>query len=291
MKNAFDDLDDTEDENEDASIMTDVSASEHQKKIALPNHVFQFNGVQNDAELRTEIQQLKNALASRNQELTNLNAQFKCKCQSLETQIEELNKRLTISEAERERAHMNRQQTQELFVESKQKLLERDGMIKDLNAKIKASDTRYLDAVGELERTKSLLNEVQHKYHMVEKNANYSSDKHNDSMIKHLNDRHAAQTDMMQQQINTLSSRLEERDCENKRLVVQNTELHKSREAMMLNNNDTITEMTQRINDAQRQYQDLMRKSGSTDEIMQENSRLIRQIQEMKEKINELNMQ
>lgn len=255
------------------------------------NHRAHINN--HDTERMNKILELKNMLSSKNEE-------FRIACgerMNLQNKYDELFKRLAIAEAEKERAIMSRQQTHELFVECKQKMSEREEIISDLNAKIKLLNEKNLQTLAELERTKSLLSDVQHKYQMVERNNSYTSDKHTDSMVKQINDRHAAQTDMMQQQINTLRTRLEDRETEVKKMTIQINEVHKSREAMLLDKADAINQLTQRLDDAQRQVQELILKNGSNENMAQENVRLMRsvtalqkQIDEMQRTINELNL-
>lgn len=296
MENAFDDLADFDDDDDLSYNVRNSSANAKKANAALiPNAI--FNGINTnhkspfdnrDTERTTEILQLKNLLASKNEELRNINAEFAGERTKLQNKIDELNKRFAITEAEKERSNMNRAQTHQLFVESKQKLIERDEKISELNAKIKSLDAKNLELVGELERTKSLLSEVQHKYHMIERNAGYTSDKHTDIMIKQLNDQHAAKTDMMQQQINTMRTKLEDRESELKRLMVQNSELHNSRETMLLDKADTINQLSKRLDESQRQVQDLIMKNESGGDLAQENIKLLRSVTNLQQQNREL---
>lgn len=238
----------------------------------------QNNVNNNEQKLLNEVRHLKNVLASKSEEIKNLTTKSVNERAQLESKISELKKRLAICEAEKERANMGRQQTHELFVESKQKLSERDEQIQELNAKIKILDAKNLELLTELEHSKSMLTDIQHKYHMVERNANFTSEKHTDTIVKQLNDRYAAQTDMLQQQINMMRSKLEDRDNELKRLTIQNNELHKSREVMLLEKSDTITELSKRLEDTQRQCQNLIMKNGIDSPLVQENMKLMRTI-------------
>lgn len=302
LQNAFDDLDEDFEDDDDVSVSYNASNSSANRNAApLMNPI--YNGMDtnhkahidnHETERLNDILQMKNILASKMQELRISNEER----MNLQSKYDELNKRLAITEAEKERAQMSRQQTHELFVESKQKLSDRDETIANLNGKIKVLNDKNLEILAELERTKSLLSDVQHKYHMVERNASYSSEKHTDSMVKQINDRHAAQTDMMQQQINTMRTKLEDRDNKLKRLMIQNIELQKSREATLLDKADSINQLTQRLDDAQRQVQELIRKNGTGEDLVQENIQLTRsvtalqkQTNDMQQKINELTLQ
>lgn len=238
--------------------------------------------------LQKELSQLKNALASKAEELKNVTAHASAERQKFQTQIDELKKRLSITEAEKERAHMTRKQTHELVVESKQKISEQDEHIAELNAKIKSLENKNLELITELEHTKTLLSETQHKYHLVERNANLSSDRHTDGIVKQLKDRHAAEVDVMQQQISTMRSKVEDRDNELKRLVIQNTELHKSREAILIDKADTINQLTQKLEASQRQCQDLLLKNSAGSDILQENSRLSRSVTALEQQVEDM---
>lgn len=282
LENAFDDLDGDSEDDDDYSINT--STSTHRKNMPMSNAM--FNGINanqkphlnnnHDAEMTAELHHTKNMLASKNQELQNMKAEFTNERILMQSKIDEMNKKLVISEGEKERANMARQQTHELFVESKQKISEQEEQIHELNAKIKTLDARNLDILTELERTKTLLSDTQHKYQMVERNI--STEKHTDSIMKQINDRNAAQVDMMQQQINTMRAKLEDRESEVKRLMIQNNELHKSREGILLDKSDTINSLSKRLDDSQRQCQELIMKHGTGEDLAQENIRLMRKI-------------
>lgn len=299
LQNAFDDLDD-DDENDltTSQIIPNRSPFTNGKNY---NDEFNYRPHINNnhnGDVMDELRQLKNALASKTEEVKNLTAQNTSDRQQYDQKLGELKKRLAISEAEKERAHMSRQQTHELFVESKQKLSERDEEITELTVKIKLLNTRNLDLVTELEHTKSLLSDVQHKYLMIERNGNFSTDRHAESVVKQLNDRNATQIDVLQQQMSTLRTKLDDRDSELKRLMIQNNELHKSREAMLLDKSDTINQMNRRLDESQRQCQSLIMKQGGDSSLIQENLKLSRTVaalevrsEEMQKTIYDLNSQ
>lgn len=265
------------------------------------NHVY-ANGVGKPnggpAEPDRELRRLQQIIASKDSELKNISSINKSERLKYESQIDELKKRLAITEAEKERAHMSRKQTHELFVESKQKLAERDEKISEFNSRIRILEGRNSELVTELEHSKSLVSDLQHKYLMVERNANLSSDKHTDVVVKQLNDKHAAQADMMQQQINTMRAKLEDRETEMKRLMIQNNELHQSREAMLIDKSDTINQLSQKLDESQRQCQHLMLKTSNSDsDLFMQNKELTRKVAmmegtagEMRRTINELTL-
>lgn len=266
---------------QNASVRSPYTNGKHYDSAAFNGLGANYRPLTNNnhgAGLEDEVRQLKNALMLKTEEVTTVRAQSTSDRLQLEDKLAELKKRLAICEAEKERAHMNRQQTHELFVESKQKLSERDEDIVELNAKIRLMNARNLELVTELEHSKALLSDVQHKYMMVERNGNFSSDKHTEGIVKQINERNATQVNVLQQQMSTLRTKLEERDTEMKRLMIQNNELHKSREVMLLDKSDTINQLNKRLDESQRQCQSLIMKHGGDSSLIQENLKLSRTV-------------
>lgn len=305
LQNAFDDLEDEFDDEDEASDLHQSIDSVAKSpavngvyKNAYTNGVNKPNGGLNSVESDNEIRRLQQIIASKDSELKHLTAINKQERLKYENQIDEFKKRLAITEAEKERAHMSRKQTHELFVESKQKIAEREEKISELQSRIKILDGRNADLLTELEHSKALITDLQHKYLMVERSANLTSDKHTDIVVKQLNDKYAAQADMMQQQINNLRSKLEDRDIEMKRLMIQNNELHQSREAMLIDKSDTINQLSHKLEESQRQCQNLLMKNTNNDgDLFVQNKELMRKMsamegtaEEMRRTINELTM-
>lgn len=293
MQNAFDDLIDqteNEDEDDEYSINNPIDAM-NPGNILHPNTGFNDLKVNLQPRLNNEhdpveVRQLKNVLASKNEEIRNITATFHTERVTFQSQIDELKKRLTIAEADKERTNMSRKQTHESLVESKQRLSEQDEQIKELNTKIKLLDASKLEVLAELEHTKTLLSDTQHKYLMVERNM--QTERNTDSIIKQIKDQHAAQVDMMQQQINTMRTKFEDRDNEFKRLMIQYNELQKSREGILYEKSDLINHLNKRLDESQRQCQDLIMRQGCSENSTQENIRLRREITSMEQKIEEM---
>lgn len=283
MQDAFDDLN-SENDDDDESLQNSINTS---NSLNIPAANAMFNGLDDvhqplvNTQHDAAVLHLQNVVASKNEEVRNLTGELCSERAKFKKAVSDLEKRLAIAEGEKERMCMNRQQTHELFVKSKQALSERDEQMTELNTKIKSLDARNLDLLAELERTKSLLSETQHKYMMIERNQ--SSEKHTDSMIKQLNDRHSAQIDMLQQQINTMRTKVEDRDDELKRLKVQNNELLKSREEILHDKSDTIGDLKKRLDETQRQYQELILQKGHNDSLVNENAHSMRKIKSLEQ--------
>lgn len=294
MQNAFDDLIDqteNEDDDDEYSLNNPTDAMNPATNMILPqtdfndlntNHQPRLNNIHEPVEVR----HLKNVLASKNEEIRNISATFQSERISFQSQIDELKKRLTIAEAEKERANMSRKQTHESLVESKQKLSEQDEHMRELNSKIKLLDASKLEILSELEHTKTLLSDTQHKYLMVERNM--QTERNTDSIVKHIKDQHAAQVDMMQQQINTMRTKFEDRDNEFKRLMIQYNELQKSRDGMLFEKSDLINHLNKRLDESQRQCQEMIVRQSGSENSTQENVRLRREITSLEQKIEEM---
>lgn len=279
-----------EDEDDEFSINNPIDAM-NPGNMVLPNAGFNDMNANHQPRLNNdrdpvEVRHLKNVLASKNEEIRNITATYQSDRATLQCQIDELKKRLTIAEAEKERANMSRKQTHESLVESKQKLSEQDEQIKELNAKIKLLDASKLEILTEFEHTKTLLSDTQHKYFMVERNM--QTERNTDSVVKQIKDQHAAQVDMMQQQINTMRTKFEDRDNEFKRLMIQYNELQKSRDGILFEKSDLINHLNKRLDESQRQCQEMIMRQSGSESSNQENTRLRREITSLEQTIEEM---
>lgn len=168
-------------------------------------------GYSKGKENRDEMNNLKHLLESKTREYDHVVGTISDERKKYESQINELKKRLALSDAERERANMTRQQTHELLVESKSKISDLDDHIVKLKMKIKSLENSNTELNAEQEHMKTMLSDTQHKLQMVERNVGLNSDRHTDVLIKQANERHSAQIAMMQQQVDSYRSKLEDK--------------------------------------------------------------------------------
>lgn len=162
-------------------------------------------------ENRDEINNLKYLLESKTREYDHAVETISDERKKFESQINELKKRLALSDAEKERSNMTRQQTHELLVESKSKISNLDDHIVKLKMKIKSLENSNTELNADQEHMKTMLSDTQHKLQMVERNVGINSDRHTDVLIKQANERHSAQIAMMQQQVDSFRSKLEDK--------------------------------------------------------------------------------
>lgn len=198
--------------------------------------------------------------------------------------MDEYEKRIAIADAEKERALMNRNQTHELLVEHKQKIIQMNDENQALQSRIKSYELENEKMVGELESTKLLLSDVQTKYNMVEKNVIFNAEKNTDQILKQAQERHSAQITMMQQQIDGLKNKLDDLQHEHKHLDIRYKELQRSREAMLIEKSETINHLNRNVEDSQRQVQELL----SRPDMTQENRRLLNALRTVEYQKDEL---
>lgn len=213
---------------------------------------------------------LKNMLESKQREIEYVTSQLSSERKQNKSVADEYEKRLAIAEAEKERALMNRNQTHELLVENKGKLIELEETNEKLRSKIKSIESENSHLVGELENTKLMLSDVQIKYNMVEKNVMYNADRNTDNILKQAQERHSAQIAMMQQQVDGIKAKYDDLEHEHKNLEIRYKEMQRSRESMLIEKSEIINQLNKNLEDAQRQCQDLL----SRPNLSQENRHL-----------------
>lgn len=217
--------------------------------------------------------------------------QLTSEIKELKAVVDEYEKRIAISEAEKERAMMTRDQTHELLVENKSNAIQMQEVNDKLQLRIKSLEKENSHLVGEMETTKLMLSDVQVKYNMVEKNIIHSTGKNTDNLLKKSQERHSAQITMMQQQIDSIKTKYDDLEHEHKNLDIRYHELQRSRESMLIENSETVNQLTKSLEEAQRQCQDLL----SRPDYSQENRHLqsiVRAVEtekeDMKRTINKL---
>lgn len=179
---------------------------------------------------------------------------------------------------------MNRDQTHELLVEHKGKMIELNEKNQSLMSKIKSLENENGKLVGEIESTKLMLSEVQTKYGMVEKNVMFNAERNTDLIIKQAQERHSAQMAMMQQQIDSIKNKYDDLEHEYKHLDIRYKELQRSREAILIEKSEIINQLNRNLEDSQRQCHDLL----SRPDVMKENRRLQNALQTLEFQNEEL---
>lgn len=186
---------------------------------------------------------------------------------------------------------MNKHQTHELLVESKAKCSELEDSVSKLKGKIKAQETTNNEVIGQLERTQAMLADAEHKYLMVERNLVSTNDRNLENWKKQIEDRHRGQVEMMQNQMDQMRDKINEKDLELKNLDTRYKELQRSREGLLIEKAETINNLARNLEDSQKQCQNLMAKQDHSLENIRLQKIIVsyeNQMEDMQKSINTL---
>lgn len=140
LENAFDDLSDDYDDSVDIESSHQFSNNNLKTVDSFYKNQHNFKPIEtksppilkqvqpNSDVLQEEIIHLKNVIESKDRETRHITERFNDE----RKKVDNLQKRLAVAEAEKERSNMTRQQTHELLVESKEKNSELEDSIKKL---------------------------------------------------------------------------------------------------------------------------------------------------------------
>ncbi|XP_061392800.1 repetitive organellar protein [Musca vetustissima] len=290
LQNAFDDLDDDEGTiDSTTNFQSDLATDDHQQlEVALPSHPYGnnvFNKPQqpfaaqpaDHSSCEAEIHNLKMALESRSRELEHsqglLKEEYKAR--------NELEKKLSITEAELDRALSNRNSTHELLVEAKEKCSNLESMIDKLKTEKKQIEAENNSLIGKLDTAQMLLADVQRKYDMVERDLNKNTERNFEMKRKHMEDMHRAEMEILQQQIQQTANKLDKKSSE---LEVMNTRyqtLQQNHEMMLCDKASKINDLSHALDQAQKRCEELM----SRPDYFQENVRLQKLVASLQEQI------
>ncbi|XP_016953996.3 trichohyalin [Drosophila biarmipes] len=244
LVNAFDDLED--DEN---TIDSTTTYHSEQPAAVLPNyptHPAQIP-LQEDPQQAKEMHRLKMMLESKNHELQNVNQIVN----AAHKQLNELQKRLSIAEAELDRAMREKRNTHELLVETKESCSNKDSDLEKMRLERKQLEEENTRLVGQLEITKTLLSDVQCKYDMVQKDKHKREERSAELRVKHIEDSHRAQCDLFQQQLNQVKDQLDRKQNELEQMTSRYNALQSGHETMLLDKAAKINELSQALDVAQ----------------------------------------
>ncbi|XP_030562133.1 golgin subfamily B member 1 [Drosophila novamexicana] len=256
LENAFDDLDDEDDE-------STIDSTTNYPSNLLPTHQLPPLPTQQPAQHQqeefvsaSEMHKLKMMLDSKTHELSNINKL----ATEAHKKIDEYQKRLTITQAELERALREKQHAHELLVDSKEKCSNLDNNIEKLRCEKRSLEAENTQLVGQLETAQTLLADVQRKYDMVERDQHRREDRNTDMRIKQLEEHQRAQTELLQQQLSQLSDQLDKKKQELDQMHMRYNALQSSHESMLLDKAAKINELNAALDVAQRRFQQLAAK-------------------------------
>lgn len=241
---------------------------------------------QNSFALRDEQTHQSNIIESKVREIEYVSNQLLKEREEHKKVVDEYEKRLLIAESEKERALMTRNETHQLLVENKSRSREIEEVNEELRSKIKTLERENSSLVEELESTKLMLSDVQIKYNMVEKNVIFNADRNTDLILREAKEKHSAQMEMMQQQVDGLRKKYEDLEHEHKNLDIRYKESIRSRETLLIEKGEIINQLNRNLENAQQQCQELL----SRPNLSQENRHLQSIVRSIETEKNDLSL-
>lgn len=199
-----------------------------------------------------ELCRLRNELILKNNEVETLKQLLNNERLEKSAIQNDCEKKLKIFEAEKERAIMTKNQTHDLLVESKTELSNFQNYMEDLKQKLDSAENNNSKLLIELQQTKTMLTDLQHQHHNYELDIRHKNNSRIDSSIKQLQDKHNAQIEIMQQQIDSLSFKLSDKEDEVKRMTFHFKELERFREALLFEKSEVMSQLANALDDQQK---------------------------------------
>ncbi|XP_060646940.1 protein lava lamp [Drosophila nasuta] len=252
LENAFDDLDDDDNESTIDST-TNFPSSLLPPLPALPTAQPQHQQQLDYANGSNEMHKLKMLLESKTRELSNINKL----ATEAQKKTNDYLKRVTITEAELERARREKQHAHELLVDSKEKCSHLEDDVAKLRSDKKKLEAENTQLVGKLETAQTLLDDVQRKYAMVERDLHRHDDHTAELRLKQLEEQHRAQSELSQHQLSQLADQLDKKQQELDQMHMRYNALQSSHETMLLDKADKINELNTALDVAQRRCNQL----------------------------------
>ncbi|KAI8129224.1 hypothetical protein FF38_04740 [Lucilia cuprina] len=301
IENAFGDLDDDETTIDSTtnfqSDLMEPAQQQQQHQQPLLTHPYGNNinnvfapappTVVDHSACEKEIHNLKMLAESRSRELEHsqhlLNEEYHRRS--------DLEKKLSITQAELDRALASKSNNHELLVESKEKCSNLENTINKMKNEKKSLEAENNALVGKLETAQNLLADVQRKYDMVERDLNRNQERNFELKRKQMEDRHRAEIEMLQQQMEQVANKLDKKSSELESMNTRYQALQESHQIMLCDKASKINDLNHALDEAQKRCEELL----SRPDYFQENVRLQKliaslqqQIQDMEKTINSL---
>lgn len=229
----------------------------------------------------SEVQRLHNEVTARANEVAYYKKLLDEESRQCEFKVGELQKRLMTTEAEKERAIMARNQEHELLVDCKKAISEAKSREDQLKLRLSASDDKCSQLEIQLQQTNMMFSDLQHKFNELELDFSKKTDSRADRAVKQIQDRSRAQTDLMQNQIDQLTYKLEEKEKSLKHLTACYSEMQRSREALQIEKDDRIHQLLEKLENSQKQLL-------NNPDLVENNMKLQRQLAALKDENSEL---
>ena len=144
-------------------------------------------------------------LEARNHEISQSNEM------QLKRKIDDIQKQLDLAIAERDRALLTRNQTHELLIESKAKVTEFESRENNLKEMLEVAHSENKTLRLELQQARTFVSDLQYKVHLLENDVDQRQQILDNKSLKEMRERYNAQINLLQQQIDCLTNKIEKK--------------------------------------------------------------------------------
>lgn len=202
--------------------------------------------------------------------------------QEFHREIHNLQKKVSIAEAESSRYKLTVETTKQLLVESKTeiaKLVDDNSKLTIENHDLLGQNTKL---ATDLDHTKILLNTSNEKYVMLQKNSNI--DRRNEAKLDKTNEKNSAKIALMQNQIDNTQIKLSKINHEYENLQNRFMNLERSRDSILQEKNEIIGELERKLRETQHEYHKLL----GSDYLREDNIKLQRLVTGLQEQSEDM---
>ncbi|XP_076749974.1 uncharacterized protein LOC143422886 isoform X2 [Xylocopa sonorina] len=181
----------------------------------------------------------------------------------------QLNRKITLLQAEIERSNISRNQTQHALVDAKAEIADLHNQITSLKEKNAVLEKTNQNMTEELNVARDSVIELQQKITVLERvQALQASDKTHEKFLKQAQEKHAVEMKNMQTQIDVLTDKLNAKETSYVALENKLADVRRAHEALMVEKGDTMNRLAQALEESQAQCRNLMA-TNNAQQIMQ----------------------
>ncbi|XP_076636098.1 uncharacterized protein LOC143349067 isoform X2 [Colletes latitarsis] len=208
-----------------------------------------------------------------------------------EEEKNQLSRRITLLQAEIDRASMSRNQTQHALVDAKAEIVDLYNQITSLKEKNAVLEKANENTTVELNVARNSVIELQQKISVLERvQALQTNDKTHEKFLKQAQEKHAVEMRNMQTQINVLTDKLNAKETSYVALENKLVDVRRAHEMLMVEKGDTMNRLAQALEESQAQCHNLMA-TNNTQQLMQFQAQikiLTQEKEEMQKLVQEL---
>ncbi|KAG7206544.1 hypothetical protein KM043_003887 [Ampulex compressa] len=208
-----------------------------------------------------------------------------------EEEKNQLNRKLTVLQAEVERSNISRNQAQHVLVDANAKIIDLEKQVTSLREKNAVLEKTNENMTEELNIARDSVIELQQKITILERvQALQTTDKTHEKFLKQAQEKHAVEMKNMQTQIDVLTEKLSSKETSYVALENKLADVRRAHEALMVEKGDTMNRLAQALEESQAQCRTFMA-ANNAQEAMKLEARikiLIQDKEEMQRTIREL---